>query len=120
MIVMPVSGFLWTTGHGHAVAPFGLIHFPRIAFGYRALGDAAERVHLVGQWLLYGLITLHLAGVSYHLVDASDSDDRALGRAIASCHSSTENLTILMSDASCAWRVVCVAVPGTACCCKPL
>ena len=73
MIIMPGSGFLWATGHAHAVMPFGLIHFPRIAFGYRALGDAAETVHLISQWILYGLITLHLAGVSYHLVVKRDN-----------------------------------------------
>ena len=49
MIVMPISGYLWATGHGHDVAPFSLVRFPRIAFGRRAIGDAAETVHLFGR-----------------------------------------------------------------------
>jgi cytochrome b561 len=60
-------------GHAHAVSPFGLIDFPRIAFGYRALGDAAQTVHLVSQWFLHSLIALHLLGVSYHLVLKRDN-----------------------------------------------
>jgi cytochrome b561 len=31
MIAMPVSGYLWTTGHGFDVDPFG-VRFPRVAF----------------------------------------------------------------------------------------
>ena len=68
MIIMPVSGFLWATGHGHDVAPFNLVRLPRIAFNNRGLGDAAEAIHQYGQWFVYGLIGLHLAGVSYHLI----------------------------------------------------
>ena len=71
MIVMPVSGYLWTTGHGFDVDPFGL-RFPRIAFKDKAVGDAAATVHNLCQWLVYGLIGLHLAGVSYHLVVRRD------------------------------------------------
>ena len=73
MIVMPVSGYVWATGHGHDVAPFSLVRFPRIAFGHRAIGDAAETVHLFCRWLIYGLIALHLAGVSYHLIFKRDA-----------------------------------------------
>ena len=72
MIVMPISGFIWATGHGHDVAPFSLVRFPRIAFGHRSIGDAAEAVHLFCRWLVYGLIALHLAGVSYHLIIKRD------------------------------------------------
>lgn len=73
MIVMPLSGYLWATGHAHDVAPFNLVRFPRISFGHRALGDSAEAVHLFGRWLVYGLIALHLAGVSYHLIFKRDA-----------------------------------------------
>jgi len=77
MIAMPITGYLWTTGHGFDVAPFDLIHFPRIAWKDRPLGDAAKAFHQFGQWAVYGLIGLHLAGVSYHLVVKRDG---ALGR----------------------------------------
>jgi cytochrome b561 len=34
---------------------------------------AAEAVHLFGRWLVYALIGLHLAGVSYHLIFERDA-----------------------------------------------
>jgi cytochrome b561 len=73
MILMPISEFLWATGHGHDVAPFNLIRFPRIAFKHRGLGDAAQAVQQYGQWFVYGLIALHLVGVSYHLIFKRDA-----------------------------------------------
>lgn len=73
MILMPISGYVWATGHGHDVAPFNLVRFPRIAFRHRAIGDAAAAVHLFCRWLIYGLIALHLAGVSYHLIFRRDA-----------------------------------------------
>jgi cytochrome b561 len=73
MMVMPVSGYVWATGHGHDVAPFNLVRFPRIAFGQPLIGDAAEKVHLYCRWLVYALIALHLAGVSYHLIFKKDA-----------------------------------------------
>jgi cytochrome b561 len=73
MLVMPLSGYVWATGHAHDVAPFNLVRFPRILFGHRAIGDAAEAVHLFGRWIVYGLIALHLAGVSYHLIFKRDA-----------------------------------------------
>jgi len=73
MILMPISGYIWTTGHGHDVAPFGLIHFPRIVFNQRRLGDIAQTIHMVGRWFVYGLIGFHIAGVAYHLIVKRDA-----------------------------------------------
>jgi cytochrome b561 len=73
MVVMPISGFIWATGHGHDVAPFDLVRFPRIEFNHRAVGDAASAVHQYCQWFVYGLIALHLTGVSYHLIFKRDA-----------------------------------------------
>lgn len=72
MVVMPVSGYLWTTGHGFDVAPFDLVRLPRLFWKDRAVGDAAKAIHSLGQWAVYGLIGAHLAGVSYHLVVRRD------------------------------------------------
>lgn len=67
LIAMPTSGYLWTTGHGHDVAHFHLLRFPRIAFNYRPLGDFFETVHVYGQWVVYGLLVLHIGGVCHHV-----------------------------------------------------
>ena len=68
MIVMPISGYLWSNGHGHRVYPFQVFELPRIAFNNRPIGDAASNFHRYGQWIVYLLIATHLGGVSYHLV----------------------------------------------------
>jgi cytochrome b561 len=68
MIVMPMAGYIWTTGHGYDVAPFDWFRLPRIFYKDRPIGDFARAVHLWGRWFVYALIALHLAGVSYHLV----------------------------------------------------
>jgi cytochrome b561 len=72
MVVMPVTGYLWTSGHGHDVAPLNLFKLPRFFFNDQALGDLAKSLHLWGRWIVYLLIALHLAGVSYHLVFRRD------------------------------------------------
>ena len=67
MVLMPVSGFLWCTAHGHEVIPFGWFSLPRLFFNKRPLGDFFETIHLWGRWVVYGLITLHIGGVAFHV-----------------------------------------------------
>jgi hypothetical protein len=47
-------------------------NLPRIAFGDRNIGDIPERVHVFCQRVLYSLITLHVAGICYHVFVARD------------------------------------------------
>lgn len=68
MVAMPLSGYVWTTGHGYDVDPFGWFRMPRLFFNDKPVGDAAKIVHTWGRWLVYALIVLHLAGVIWHLV----------------------------------------------------
>jgi cytochrome b561 len=72
MIVMPISGYLWSNGHGYDIAPFKLVTLPRILFNQKAVGDLAKAVHETGRWLVYGLIGLHLAGVVWHVAFRRD------------------------------------------------
>lgn len=72
MLIMPISGYLWTTGHGYDVAPFEKVWLPRLFWNDRPVGDAAKAVHRWGQWAVYGLIALHSLGVTYHIVVRRD------------------------------------------------
>jgi len=72
MVVLPVSGYLWSNGHGNDVIPFNLVPFPRIAFNQTYIGDIAKAIHQYGQWVVYALIAAHLLGVSYHIIVARD------------------------------------------------
>ncbi len=72
MVAMPVSGYLWTNGHGFDVEMFGLVTMPRFAWQDKPVGDFGKLLHLWGQWLVYGLIVLHLAGVVFHILFRAD------------------------------------------------
>jgi len=72
MVLMPVTAYLSSMGHGFDVAPFDWFTLPRFLFHDESLGDAAKSMHLWGRWIVYSLIVLHLAGVSYHLAFRRD------------------------------------------------
>jgi len=72
MIGMPVSGYIWSTGHGYDVDFMGLIQMPRLAWNNKGLGDLAKSAHVWGRWLVYGVISLHLLGVVYHVLFRAD------------------------------------------------
>ncbi len=67
LVGMPVSGYvLSATSHGKSVPYFDLFTFPNLPQN-QAANDAARWVHYaVGQWLVYGLIVLHLAATVWH------------------------------------------------------
>jgi len=65
LLVMPVSGYVMSSAAGHPVALWGL-RLPSLPVDH-ALADGAKLVHLVSQWVLYGLIAIHVAGVVWHV-----------------------------------------------------
>jgi cytochrome b561 len=66
LIVMPLAGYLNAAAAGHAVSLFGALPIPPCLPENDRLSQAAIAVHLVGQYLLYLLVTLHIAGALYH------------------------------------------------------
>ena len=72
MIAMPTSGYLLSAAGGHAVTYFGLFTLPGLPKN-EALSHGADWVHVVvGQWLVYALILLHLAGTTWHVAVRQD------------------------------------------------
>ncbi len=67
LIGMPVSGYILSaTTPGKYISYFGLFTFPNLP-QVPAVADAARWAHyVVGQWLVYGLIVLHLAATAWH------------------------------------------------------
>lgn len=66
MLVMPVSGYLMSMGHGYAVEWFGLWSLPDLVGESEPLAERAKRVHIVASYAFYGLLAAHLAGVFWH------------------------------------------------------
>jgi cytochrome b561 len=77
LIGMPASGYLMNAAGGYPVGFFWLFDVPDLPKA-QAVSDFAFRLHVViGQWLLYGLVVLHLAATAWHV---SVRRDGVLGR----------------------------------------
>ena len=78
---MPITGEVMTLYGRHPTVLFDLIPTPQILKPDDALEDYWGELHAYGQWAIYGLILLHLAGVAFHLIWGHDG---VLGRMLPS------------------------------------
>ncbi len=76
-IAMPLAGYANAAAEGHAVSLFGLVSIPPLLPENGRLSQIAIAVHLVGQYLVYVLVALHVAGALYHALIRRDG---VLGR----------------------------------------
>ena len=70
LFLMPVTGYL-QSGDGKPVSYLGLFDLPGLPKN-KALGDAANVLHLLGQWGLYVLIGLHVGATIWHVAIRRD------------------------------------------------
>jgi cytochrome b561 len=72
MIGMPLSGYLFSAWGGHPVTYFGLFTLPGLAKN-DTLQHVAFWAHVViGQWLTYALILLHIGATGWHVAVRRD------------------------------------------------
>ncbi|MBV9859894.1 MAG: cytochrome b [Alphaproteobacteria bacterium] len=67
-ILMPVAGYLNAAAAGHTVSLFGLLLIPPLVPEDDRLSQIAIAVHLVGQYLVYAFVALHIAAAMMHAV----------------------------------------------------
>ena len=72
LIVMPVSGFVFTAAGGYPIPYLRLVELSGLVPKNESLSKAALVVHLAGQWVVYALVGLHVAGALYHLLLRKD------------------------------------------------
>ena len=77
LLWMPITGFFTTTFDGYPTTYFNLIPSPQLLPKNDQLADLFGDLHAFGQWALYGLLGLHIAGVVFHVVFRRDG---VLGR----------------------------------------
>lgn len=70
LLVMPVTGYLMA-GNGQDVPFFRVISLPGFTAN-EALGKLADTVHVWCQFLVYGLIVLHVAATVWHVAVRRD------------------------------------------------
>ncbi len=70
-LLMPVSGFLLSAFNGSTTQFFYLFPIPGFEKN-EALRNLFQSVHLAGQWAVYVLVGLHIAGTGWHVAIRRD------------------------------------------------
>jgi cytochrome b561 len=65
-VVMPISGFVSLAAAGKSVSLFGIVPVPPLVPESGRLSQAAIALHLLGEFLIYGLVGLHIAAALRH------------------------------------------------------
>ena len=66
LVVMPVSGYIMSSGDKPPIRFLGLIDVPKVPITPEQ-GSVAAVIHVYTQFAVYTLIVLHLAGTAWHL-----------------------------------------------------
>jgi cytochrome b561 len=77
LLWMPITGLVMSAFETHPTVLFNLIPTPQVFAPNDRLADQFGDLHALGQWAVYALILLHIAGVVFHLVVKKDG---VLGR----------------------------------------
>jgi cytochrome b561 len=78
MILMPVSGYILATAAARPSPYFWLFYWPQPPL-VPALAHAALRIHLIGQFLVYAFVGIHILGAGWHVAMRRDATlDRML------------------------------------------
>jgi cytochrome b561 len=72
LIVMPVSGYVMSSGDKAPIRFFGLVDFPKLPIT-PGQGMTAAIIHVYVQFAVYALIAFHLAGTAWHLFVRRDN-----------------------------------------------
>jgi cytochrome b561 len=70
LLLMPITGYL-QSADDRRVSYLGLFNLPELPRN-KALGHAAQVVHLAGQWGIYALVGLHVGATLWHVAIRRD------------------------------------------------
>jgi cytochrome b561 len=80
-IIMPLAGYLASAAAGHTGSFLGLFEIPQLVPTDERMSQWAIAVHLVGQYVAYLLVAVHVMGAIYHAAIRRDEVlDRMLPR----------------------------------------
>jgi len=65
-VVMPLTGYLSLAAAGKSVSLFGLVAIPPLVSPSGRLSQIAIALHLLGEFMIYGLVGLHIAAALMH------------------------------------------------------
>jgi len=71
-LIMPLAGYVNAAAAGHPVSLFGVVAIPPLLPVDERLSQFAIAVHLLGQYLVYLLVALHVTGALHHALIRRD------------------------------------------------
>lgn len=66
LVALPVTGYLSLAAAGRSVSLFGLVAIPPLVAASGRLSQIAIALHLLGEFLIYGLVALHIGAALLH------------------------------------------------------
>lgn len=66
MLGMPLSGYVDSIAGGHPFRWFGVFPVPVLLERNTSLSDIGEKMHLIGAYAVYALVSLHIAAALWH------------------------------------------------------
>ncbi len=65
-IAMPVTGYVSLAAAGKAVSVFGIVEIPPLVPDSGRLWQIAIALHFIGEFMIYGLVALHIGAAALH------------------------------------------------------
>ncbi len=79
LFAIPLSGWLMSSAHGYQTVYLGIWPLPDLVAKNEALGKTLGEVHSTLNWILCGLVALHVLGaLKHHIIDRNDVLTRML------------------------------------------
>ncbi|MGA7809461.1 cytochrome b [Bradyrhizobium sp.] len=66
MLVMPISGYLYSAAGGYSLPWFGLFQWPRLLPHDKDISEWGKLLHYWGAWIIAAVLAVHLAAVVWH------------------------------------------------------
>ncbi|MGJ5009016.1 cytochrome b [Bradyrhizobium sp. SZCCHNS3002] len=66
LLVMPVTGYMFSSAGGYSLRYFGTFSWPRLFAGDKAIAHAGEVTHDTLAYLVYLVVGLHIAATLWH------------------------------------------------------
>jgi len=66
LVAMPLTGYIALSAAGRVVTLLGVIPIPTLVSANPSVARAAMALHLIGEFLIYGLVALHVGAALMH------------------------------------------------------
>jgi cytochrome b561 len=72
LFVMPITGYMFSSAGGYSLPYFGLFSWPRLFTDNKAIAHTGETLHGLLAYLVYAVVTLHIAATLWHVLVKKD------------------------------------------------